>query len=291
MTTQNKRTPAKNKTHKDNKHLEAIYFKKSGFKTVDEFCRKFNIIQPNPVEVELGKYDNWRKKRQKDKNEWRQQLPAVKFAKDGKFFVDEYNKNINVPYYEKFEQYLVYRWIKPTDIVLELGSRYGVVSCSVNSMLSDKTQHVVVEPDDNVLVALKKNKKTFNCKFKICRKIISNTPIKYIRGEGIDNHIVENDDNTTDITQQADIISTAAFFKKYPFKFNVLVLDCEGCFLKFLRETGRVFIGKLRMIIFEKDWEEICDYKLAEKILIDTGFKCVDSLLDGFQQVWCRPGA
>lgn len=43
------------------------------------------------------------------------------------------------------------------------------------------------------------------------------------------------------------------------------------------------------MILFEKDNEANCDYKLAEKILIDAGFKCVDSLLDGFQQVWCRP--
>ena len=60
---------------------------------------------------------------------------------------------INPFYHEKYEQYFVHKWLKPDDIVLELGGRYGVVACTIDSILINKKNHVVVEPDKSVINA------------------------------------------------------------------------------------------------------------------------------------------
>lgn len=97
---------------------------------------------------------------------WRRDLPLIKSKK----FFDENNNPINPFYYEKFEQYLVHKWIKEDDIVLELGGRYGIVACTIDSILNNKKNHVVVEPDKSVLNALKKIKKDQKLNFIYVKK-------------------------------------------------------------------------------------------------------------------------
>jgi hypothetical protein len=102
---------------------------------------------------------------------YRTQLPLVKWTKNKKNKLYDENDNILNPFlHEVYEQYLMYKWIKPNDIVLELGGIYGIVSCTINSMLNNKKNHVVVEPDVNVINALEKNKKNFGSDFYICSK-------------------------------------------------------------------------------------------------------------------------
>jgi len=219
---------------------------------------------------------------------WRTQLPAIIWNKDNKF-LDENNKIINPFYHEIFEQYLMYKWIKPDDIVLELGSRYGIISCTINSMLNNKKNHVVVDPDKNILKPLKLNKKNFKAEFKICNKAISNTPLNFIlHKNGIGNFTVEknkinNNKNVINIPN----ITSKQFFTKYPLNFNVLIADCEGCLFKFFNEN-MFLLNQLNLIIFEKDNEENCDYNKVIKLLKNNNFIKVDSLLNDFQQVWIK---
>jgi hypothetical protein len=52
----------------------------------------------------------------------------------------------------------------------------------------------------------------------------------------------------------------------YGFKFNTLVVDCEGCLCEFLNENPK-FIEQLHTIFFEKDYKEKCDYlKIVRKL-------------------------
>jgi hypothetical protein len=37
-----------------------------------------------------------------------------------------------------FEQYLITKWVKPTDVVLEIGARYGIASYTIQTILNDK---------------------------------------------------------------------------------------------------------------------------------------------------------
>ena len=71
---------------------------------------------------------------------------------------DEYNNFVDTENMEVEEQKLAKYYILPDDVVLELGGRYGSVSCIINSKLNNKTNEVVVEPDQRVWDALEKNR-------------------------------------------------------------------------------------------------------------------------------------
>ena len=66
---------------------------------------------------------------------------------------------------ERDEQTLVRRHIRPDHCVLELGSRYGTVSCMINSLLDDPTRHVAVDPATEVLPALMRNRESMAVNF------------------------------------------------------------------------------------------------------------------------------
>lgn len=75
---------------------------------------------------------------------------------------------------EKPEQDLANDFIRKNDVVLELGARYGSVSCTINNILNNKHNQVVVEPDDRVWNALEDNRHRNNCDFHIVKGFISN---------------------------------------------------------------------------------------------------------------------
>lgn len=213
---------------------------------------------------------------------WRRDLPLIKSKKQ---FFDENNNPINPYYYEKYEQYLVHKWIKDDDIVLELGGRYGIVACTVDSILDNKKNHVVVEPDKSVLSALKKNKKRSEAEFYICEKAISNKPLQFIK-YGIGS-FTENP--KTRLSKNDNIsIKFKDFMDKYNLNFNVLIADCEGCLYSFMNEIPLKLFKNINIIIFEKDRLNIDHYNEIYKKLIKKNFINVDNILNGFQQVWIK---
>jgi hypothetical protein len=101
---------------------------------------------------------------------------------------------------------------------------------------------------------------------------------------------------TADLTSaaavQIETISSADFFRLYELKFNVLIVDCEGCLEKFLIDNME-YLHNLELIIFEKDNPEHCNYYNIYCILKKNNFIKYDSIilggdLDGFQQVWIK---
>jgi hypothetical protein len=72
--------------------------------------------------------------------------------------------------------------------------------------------------------------------------------------------------------------------KKYNLKFNVLVADCEG-FLEVFFDENPNFYNDLRLIIFEADWENKCNYKKIRESLIKYNFKAI---LIGHQNVYIK---
>lgn len=183
---------------------------------------------------------------------------------------------------EKPEQELAYKYIEENDVVLELGARYGSVSCIINSKLKDKNNQVSVEPDSRVWDALEKNKKINNCKFNIVKGFISDrkldlTNLDYYYG-GYGSTSIENN-NTIIPSYNLDEIKN-----KYNLNFNVLFADCEGFLEQFLKENLNI-LDNLRLIIFEEDYPEKCDYKKIKIQLQNKNFK---QLLDGFHNVWIK---
>lgn len=58
-------------------------------------------------------------------------------------YFDEHGKKIRHLQVERKEQILAEQYIQPDDCVLELGARYGTVSCVINKKLNDKTRQVI----------------------------------------------------------------------------------------------------------------------------------------------------
>jgi hypothetical protein len=100
-------------------------------------------------------------------------------------FYDENDRLVNHKNAEVTEQELSDKYINSSDVVLELGARYGTVSCLVNKKLNDKKLHYVVEPDSRVWNALEKNKTINSCEFNIMKGVIGEKKYK-LQGGGME---------------------------------------------------------------------------------------------------------
>jgi FkbM family methyltransferase len=195
---------------------------------------------------------------------------------------DENNNSIDINNLEKPEQNLAEEYIKQNDIVLELGARYGSVSCIINSKLNCKTNQVVVEPDGRVWNALERNRKANNCEFHIVKGFISAKKLdlinlnEYFNGYGAT--FIENENTKINSFRLQDIMKT------YNLNFNVLVADCEG-FLEVFFDENPDFYNNLRLIMFEADYSEKCNYNKIENNLINKGFT---NILKGHQNLWMK---
>tara|TARA_B100000886_G_scaffold241512_1_gene169523 strand:- start:4113 stop:4829 length:717 start_codon:yes stop_codon:yes gene_type:complete len=192
------------------------------------------------------------------------------------------NDNLVNPGLEKEEQDLVKKYIQHDDVVLELGARYGTVSCIINSILSNKNNQVSVEPDDRVWDALEKNKKNNNCGFNIVKGFIGEKKMNLTNLEswygGYGSTFIYNE-NSDIPSYKLDEIK-----KKYNLNFNVLVADCEG-FLEVFFDENPDFYNDLRLVIFEEDYPEKCNYKKIRNSLKKLNFEAV---LIGHQNVYIK---
>lgn len=195
---------------------------------------------------------------------------------------DENYQLVNTEILEKPEQDLVKKYIEKDDIVLELGARYGSVSCIINSKLTNKNNQVSVEPDRRVWDALDKNKHINNSRFNIIKGFIGNKKMDltnldvYYNGYG--STFIYNE-NSEIHSYTLDVIK-----KNYNLQFNVLVADCEG-FLEVFFDENPNFYNELRLIIFEADYPEKCNYDKIRESLIKHNFK---EILTGFQNVYIK---
>jgi FkbM family methyltransferase len=196
---------------------------------------------------------------------------------------DQNGNEVDIEHFEKQEQDLAKKYIKHDDIVLELGGRYGSVSCIINSKLKCKTNQVVVEPDERVWEALERNKKVNNCQFHIVKGFLSNkklglTAVNSYNGYGTTSMV--NTKSTIPSYTMTEIKT------KYNLEFNVLVADCEG-FLEVFFDENPTLYDNLRLIIFEQDYPDKCNYDKIRNTLTKKGFfKIIDNNRNGGQNVW-----
>lgn len=192
-----------------------------------------------------------------------------------------YNEcNFLVPHleYERPEQLLVSRYVEPNDVVLELGARYGSVSCIINKILNKKTNQVSVEPESTVWNVLERNKLLNNCDFHIFKGIISQKKYQLkLLGYGSTIDLT----NTLQHLESADVenLSLSEIEAHFSLKFNVLVADCEGFLEVFLNENPQLY-EQLEKIFFECDRADVCNYEKIKSNLKLKGFKAIEN---GFQ--------
>jgi hypothetical protein len=106
-------------------------------------------------------------------------------------YYNEKGELINHKNEERDEQEQAYKYIEPNDVVIELGGRYGTVSAIINYKLNNKKNHVVVEPDENIVPTFKRNRDLNNSGYYILPKIISNSNKKKIEN-GYSTHYIDS---------------------------------------------------------------------------------------------------
>lgn len=217
----------------------------------------------------------------------------MKVYNDGKhnFFDEKYlldilyfdrNDNIVKVDFEKEEQQFVKQYLSPTSSgVLELGARYGTVSCLISKILNNPENHIAVDPDSSIISALETNKKIQNGKFKIYNGVVSNNTysIRYIDPKfefaEYGTYTVQSDDSSIKNISFENIQSL------YNIKFDTIIADCEGYFYDFIFENENQ-LKDINLIIYEKDGTPWCDmikkYNKLDSKLISLGFTCVDTI-------------
>jgi len=194
--------------------------------------------------------------------------------------VNERGTRVDTQQIENVEQAMAEAYIEPNDVVLELGARYGSVSCRINLKLADKTKQVSVEPDKRVWEALEKNKEVNQCQFHILKGCISNAPRVLIHPQSANGYgaTTAHAENSTmphftleEVKQKCGIET-----------FTVVFADCEGCLDYFLKENPTL-LDSLRLFIFEADNPQICNYHPIVTLLQEKGFVEVKQ---GFHSVW-----
>ena len=194
--------------------------------------------------------------------------------------------------YERPEQEQAYTHIRPDFTVLELGGRYGVVSCLINRLLNNPKNHVVVEPDPLVQTALKRNRKNANAEFAIFEGIVTTKDsgnarlvqmgsASYVNYTDVDKDEQEEDGeesagDETNKDADDDTLKKCTFDELQASTghiFDCLVADIEGGLGRFLKTVSD--ISQFKMIMFECDRPTQCDYTKIHKRLVKAGFLCL----------------
>ena len=188
-------------------------------------------------------------------------------------------KNTN---WEYSEQQLLGKYVKKNDNVLQLGGNIGTSCIYVDKIIDKNNTNICVEPNPRIIDVLKKNKTYNKSKFDIVYGIISEK--QHLR---LSNKAQTDDNNLwgAKVADDGDIDITSYSLNKLSNidKINVLFADCEGCLEKFIDEYEH-FLKQLRLIIYEADQNQICDYKKIEEILKKHTFKNVET--SGQNYVW-----
>jgi hypothetical protein len=188
---------------------------------------------------------------------------------------DEHNILIDTSLAEYPEQCLSYKYIDPSSTVLELGARYGSVSCIINKKLHDKTKQVSVEPDASVWAALERNIQTNGCSVNIHKGFVSKASRELLLMGYASRTVLSSTSNSLSL-------SVEDLQTKYDLTFDTLVADCEG-FLETFFDEHPFMYEQLRTVIFEADFPNKCNYPKIRTQLKQHGFS---EVIHGFQNVY-----
>jgi hypothetical protein len=92
------------------------------------------------------------------------------------------NKNYEFP-----EQGLLYEFLDKDDIVLQLGGNIGTSCIFADKILDKKDKQLCVEPNNELMDVLQKNKKLNNAHFNIINGIVSNKVCSYKKNPADEN--------------------------------------------------------------------------------------------------------
>ena len=187
--------------------------------------------------------------------------------------------------YEEDERELIKRFVRPEDAVLECGACLGIVSCVTNSLLREKTRHVVVEANPKVIPSLYRNRALNKAGFLIEHCAISNKNEEtfYLHPHYI---VGGTSQRVTDEAVRLPGRSVRELDARYG-PFTTLIMDVEGSELDAL-EAARDLFNRYRLVIVELHAWAIGEAKVQQcrDILAGAGLRHVGTA--GITEAWQR---
>jgi FkbM family methyltransferase len=146
---------------------------------------------------------------------------------------------------EIIEHRLVSEFVEPSDVVLELGGRFGTTSCQIAHKQQNSGKLVVVEPDENVEFILKYNQFIHSCSFWAFNGLISNSSSYVIQAGSYDTRTLPSGNNGLfPKATNGSVINTISFKKLQELlnlQFTVILIDCEGCIQQLFGGTDSAY--------------------------------------------------
>ena len=164
---------------------------------------------------------------------------------------------------ENGEHHLVKKFIRPTDVVIEFGGRYGTTSCEIAKSLKNSGKLAVIEPDRSIWDVLNRNLHVNNCKASVIMGVLSNATLLFT-SEGYATRTIVNP-NASSYYESSHKKHDSARHKIVRYSFaevqnllgstiNTILVDCEGCLPHVLGELkSPLENGQIRTILIEAD--------------------------------------
>lgn len=154
-------------------------------------------------------------------------------------------------------------YIRPGSTILEIGARYGSVSCTLAALTANSGRVVSVEPDATVWPVLSANLASHNCSVRLLQGAIADAPLHLSRSKKSPyathtaTQLMQNERTRPSSSALVKTVVPAISFdelvSKTGLNFDTLVIDCEGCLPKLL-QTYPQMLHRVHTIILEADY-------------------------------------
>ena len=175
--------------------------------------------------------------------------------------------------------------VRPEDAVIEFGARFGTTSCRLASATRNSGRVVSVDPDRNILRYLLPNRQKHRCSFTILSGTVSDVPL------GMQVHTNYGSRASPVSTKGGRVAGNIAFRameERIGAKFNVALIDCEGCIAHVADAPGDL-LGQVGLVLIEEDHScPNCTRDSREDSLGRVGYAYWHRQLwqRGFENIW-----
>eukprot|EP01040_Poterioochromonas_malhamensis_P012997 gene12997-14250_t len=179
---------------------------------------------------------------------------------------------------EVVEHEFVYKYVRSSDAVLELGARYGTTTCAIACTLKNSGKVVV-------------NVKSHSCASTVFFGAVSDVPLAVL-DQGYGTRTLQPLNATKEvITASSSHMMLHQLHKVMDMQFTVLLIDCEGCITHLLPDNLQRLshlLRHVRVILLEGDMSNLApdcfidcvDYDIWKKRFMEIGFAVVEETTD-----------
>ena len=212
--------------------------------------------------------DNWLVGRLVELTGNKVNIDGIRLSVDNPLIPTHQKSTLYFGIYEGAERSFATKYLDRSLPTVEIGGSIGAVSCTVNNLLDDPTQHVVVECSPGLLPTLKNNRDINRCLFTI-------EPYALAYGKdtvsfGTHDFIGGSVFRTSSAQVSVPTITLRKLLDRSQFKIINLISDCEGAEVDLIDNEPDVMRDNVKWFIVELHPDYVGTERVA-KMAADLG--------------------